>query len=138
MKANAISPCVVTDKVDESKEFYGKHFGAEVTFDCGWYVNLKFGKDGSTIQFMAPQNSEQPKYGGAGLMYNFEVADVDQEYERLAGQGLKAVMPLEDHPWGDRGFAILDPNGIMLYIYSSREAREDFKKYFNRKGARSL
>jgi uncharacterized glyoxalase superfamily protein PhnB len=38
-------------------------------------------------------------------------------------------MPLEDHPWGDRGFAILDPNGVVLYIFSPREAAEEFKQY---------
>lgn len=130
MILEVISPCIVTDKVHASKDFYMKHFGAEVIFDCGWYVNLKFGKDGSTLQFMAPQNPEQPKYNGAGLTYNFKVTDVDQECKRLTGQGLKAVMPLEDHPWGDRGFAIVDPNGIMLYIYSNREPSEEFKRYF--------
>lgn len=130
MKINGISPCIVIEKVVESRDFYIRHFGAEIIFDCGWYVNLKFGKDGLTIQFMAPQNPGQPKYNGAGLTYNFEVADVYQEYERLTGQGLKAVMPLEDHPWGDRGFAIIDPNGIMIYFYSIREPSEEFKKYF--------
>jgi len=55
MIANEVSPCITTDKVRESKEFYIKYFNAEVTFDCEWYVNLKFGKDISTIQFMSPQ-----------------------------------------------------------------------------------
>lgn len=132
MKANKISPCIVTDKVVESKEFYIKHLGAEVTFDCGWYVNLKLGNEGSTFQFMASQNPEQPKYSGAGVTYNFEVEDVDQEHERLTGEGLTSVMPLDDHPWGDRGFAIMDPNGITLYIYSNREPSEEFKQYFKK------
>lgn len=48
-------------------------------------------------------------------MYNFAVEDVDQEYKALIEAGLSVIMPLEDHPWGDRGFAIQDPNGISLY-----------------------
>ncbi len=44
MLANSLSPCIITAKVEESRDFYVKHFGAKVTFDCGWYVNLKFGK----------------------------------------------------------------------------------------------
>lgn len=40
-------------------------------------------------------------------------------------------MPLDDHPWGDRGFAILDPNGVTLYIYSAREPADEFKQYYN-------
>jgi len=39
-------------------------------------------------------------------------------------------MPLEDHPWGDRGFGIVDPNGIILYFYKKIEPAEEFKQYF--------
>ncbi len=130
MIANTISPCITTDKVEESREFYVKHFGAKIIFDCGWYVNLQFGNESSHLQFMAPQQPEQPKCNCAGLMYNFAVDDVDQEYKKLTEAGLEPIMPLEDHPWGDRGFAILSPNGVTLYIYSERAPIEEFKQYY--------
>ena len=63
-------------------------------------------------------------------MYNFTVDDVDREYKKLTGAGLVPAMPLEDHPWGDRGFAIQDPNGVMLYIFSLREPSAEFKQYY--------
>ncbi len=88
---------------------------------------MEFGKDTSTLQFMSPQ---QPTSDGSGLTYNLEVDDVDLEYERLMKLGNRLIMPLEDHPWGDRGFSILDPNGIGSYIYSNREPSEEFRKYF--------
>lgn len=130
MIANTISPCITTDKVAESRDFYVEHFGAKVTFDCGWYVNLQFGKQSSQLQFMAPQQPDQPKCNCAGLVYNFAVDDVDQEYRKLTEVGLQPIMPLEDHPWGDRGFAIQDPNGVTLYIYSEREPSKEFKQYY--------
>ena len=130
MKANNLSSCIVTDKIDESREFYVKNFSAKITFDSGWYVNMEFGKNTSNLQFIAPQQPEQPTCNGSGLMYNFEVDNVDEEYERLTQLGNESVMPLEDHPWGDRAFAILDPNGIMLYIYSNRDPADEFKQYF--------
>ena len=129
MFANTISPCITTTKVEESRDFYVKFFGAKVTFDCGWYVSLQFGKQSSNLQFMAPQPG-QPICNPAGLGYNFSVADVDVEYNLLMAAGLQPVMPLEDHPWGDRGFAIQDPNGVALYIYSEREPNADFKQYY--------
>lgn len=43
MIPNALSPCITTAKVEESRDFYVQHFGVKVTFDCGWYVNLEFG-----------------------------------------------------------------------------------------------
>ena len=115
--------------VVESRDFYVKHFGATVTFDCGWYVNLQCGKESSTLQFMSPQPG-QSLCNPAGLTYNFSVTDVDAEYDRLTVAGLQPTMPLEDHPWGDRGFAIQDPNGVVLYIFSDREPNAEFKQYF--------
>ena len=35
------------------------------------------------------------------------MADVDAEHGRLTAEGLTPVMPIADHPWGDRGFAVL-------------------------------
>lgn len=128
MRIQSLSPCIITEKVVESRNFYLKHFGARVTFDCGWYVNLELGQEAS-LQFMAPQ-PDQPACASAGLTYNFCVADVDAEYETLVASGLRVVMPLEDHPWGDRGFSIQDPNGITLYLYSDREPSPEFKSYY--------
>ncbi|MDF1689968.1 MAG: VOC family protein [Cycloclasticus sp.] len=129
MNINNLSTAFTTNKVEESRDFYVKYFGAIVTFDCGWYVNLQLGADSSTFQFMSPQQPEQQLSSGAGLMYNFSVEDVDAEYKRLTEAGLPVIVPLEDHPWGDRGFATQDPNGISLYIYSDREPSEEFKQY---------
>ena len=129
MIANTVSPCITTEKVEESRDFYVKHFGARVTFDCGWYVNMQIGKESSELQFMAPRELGSQACNPAGLMYNFSVDDVDAEHARLTGAGLTSIMPLEDHPWGDRGFAILDPNGVMLYIFSPRQPAEEFKQY---------
>lgn len=128
MLVNTLSPCITTAQVEESRDFYVKHFGARVTFDCGWYVNLELGK-GASLQFMAPQ-PEQPACNPAGLTYNFNVSDVDAEFHTLVASGLVVVMPLEDHPWGDRGFAVQDPNGIVLYIYSEREPEAEFKQHY--------
>ena len=130
MKASSLSTAFTTNKVEESRDFYIKYLDAKVTFDCGWYVNLEIGNKSSTLQFMSPQQPEQPLSNGAGLMYNFAVENVDLEYEKLTAAGLAVIVPLEDHPWGDRGFAIQDPNGISLYIYSDREPDDEFKKYF--------
>jgi len=130
MNANTLSSAFTTNKVEESRDFYVKYFDAKVTFDCGWYVNLEFGSESSTLQFMSPQQPEHQLSSGAGLMYNFSVENVDEEYEKLTEAGLAVIVPIENHPWGDRGFAIQDPNGISLYIYSEREPNEEFKKYF--------
>jgi len=132
MIATSISAAFTTNKVEESRDFYVKYFDAKITFDCGWYVNLEFGTKTSTLQFMSPQQPEHQLSNSAGLFYNFSVDNVDEEYKRLSDSGLSVIVPLEDHPWGDRGFAIQDPNGITLYIYSEREPSEEFKKFYKK------
>ena len=130
MKVKSVSAAFTTEKVAETRDFYVRHFGAKVTFDCGWYVNLEFGNPASTLQFMSATQPEHKLSSGEGLMYNFTVDDVDAEHSRLISEGLTVIVPLEDHPWGDRGFAVQDPNGITLYIYSEREPAEEFRQYY--------
>ena len=129
MKTSELSTCFVTTNVDACRDFYERHFSAQAIFDCGWYVNLRIGSDGPTMQFMQPQEG-MPEFGGQGVMLNFRVDDVDAEYRRMTEAGLQVVMPIEDHPWGDRGFSVIDPIGNAVYIYSGREPADEFRKYF--------
>ncbi len=48
---------------------------------------------------MSPQQPEHQLSSGAGLMYNFAVKNVDEEYEKLTEAGLSVIVRLEDHPW---------------------------------------
>lgn len=129
MKIKELSTCFCTEKVKECQDFYTRYFHAKTTFDCGWYVNLNIGKDEASIQFMQPQGG-MPVFSGMGITINIKVDDVDKEYRTLMDTGLQAGMPLEDHPWGDRGFSVSDPIGNSVYIYSDREPSEEFKPYY--------
>ena len=128
MSVKKISPTICVDDPASSCDFYIKHFDAEVIFDAGWYIDIRIGL--GELCFMKPQDSEQPLFSGSGLTYNLEVENVDAEYQRLLGFGLRPVMPLDDHPWGDRGFSITDPHGVVLYIYTLTEPSSEFKQFF--------
>ena len=130
MNTISVSTAFTTDKVLETRDFYVNYLGARVAFDCGWYVSLEFEAPGATLQFMSPHESHHTLSKSDGLMYNFLVTDVDREYARLTGEGLPAIIPLEDHPWGDRGFGVRDPNGITLYLYQETEPSPEFKQYY--------
>jgi len=128
MQPSSLSPCIISSKIQESSDFYVRYLGAKLSFDCGWYINLEFG-NGACMQFMSPQLG-QTLCNTAGLSYNFCVGDVDSEHQLLISSGIAITMPLEDHPWGDRGFAIQDPNGIFLYMYSMRDPSPEYKQYY--------
>jgi uncharacterized glyoxalase superfamily protein PhnB len=129
MNTNTLSTCFCTNSVSACRDFYQKYLSAKITFDCGWYLNMSIGDKGASIQFMEPQG-EMPVYGGSGVTLNFQVDNVDAEHKRLMEAGLSEAMPLEDHPWGDRGFSIIDPIGTSIYMYSDREPSEEFRQFY--------
>lgn len=129
VRTNLLSTCFCTNQVDACRDFYKKYFNAKPVFDCGWYVTLRIDQDGPEISFIQPQHEGMPTFSGGGVMLNFKVNDVDSEHQRLTSAGLQLAMPLENHPWGDRGFSVIDPIGNSVYIYSDREPSDEFKKY---------
>ena len=43
-----------------------------------------------------------------------EVPEVDVEYKRVSELNVDVVIPIRNEVWGDRHFAISDPNGIGI------------------------
>jgi len=130
MSVQKLSTCIITDKVDECRSFYEKYFNAAIRFDCGWYIDLQLGDESATLQFKEPGGEDKRCPDTGGIVFNILVKDVDGEHDRLTSAGLKSHSPLKSNPWGDRSFAVRDPNGIELYIYSEIEPSEEFKQYF--------
>jgi uncharacterized glyoxalase superfamily protein PhnB len=130
MTYHELTACFCIPDVKACRDFYVDHFSAKVVFDCGWYLNLCLGGDGPAIQFMQPRDG-MSTFQGSGVTLNLKVDDVDSEHKRLTANGLCTMMPLEDHPWGDRGFSVRDPIGNSVYIYSEREPSDEFKQYYN-------
>lgn len=107
-----------------SRDFYLAYFDAKVFFDCGWYIDIVI--NNYHLGLMKAKTHED--IAAKGITFNIEVDDVDTEYQRLIIEHeLELTEPLEDHSWGDRGFGIIDPNGINIYIYSLIEPSEEFK-----------
>ena len=126
---NSLSFCFFTNKVKECTSFYQEYFSGKITFDCGWYINISLLDTDFSIQFMQPQG-DQKLFSKTGIMINMNVNDVDAQYTRLESVGATIAMPLEDHPWGDRGFSVIDPIGNSVYVYSDREPSEEFAQYY--------
>jgi len=112
---------VITDKVQTSKDFYVRLFGCEVLYEGagGWFVLLGLG--GSELGFMLPELESQAPvfraaYPGQGMWVTVDVADVEHEYARIQALGVAIEVPLRDEAWGDRHFAVRDPNGIGVDV----------------------
>lgn len=132
MTPKEISPCITVADTQPARDFYPELFGGRIIFDCGWYLNIEFGEDGPSLQFMQPKSPDQ-KVFSSGLTYNLRLADlslVDAKHREVLDMELPIIMPLEDHPWGDRGFCTLDPYGVAIYVYAPIEPSEEFKQYY--------
>ena len=50
-----------------------------------------------------------------------KVTDVDPIHERAVAANAPILSPLQERPWGGRGFAVQDPNGIGVNVYTAYE-----------------
>lgn len=118
MKINA---GIVTDKIQESKTFYTDILGFTVTFENEFYLLLGEGDQPSVLSFLLPNHPTQqalfqPAFQKEGMYLTIEVDDVDALYEEVMKKDVKIEIDIRDEPWGDRHFAIKDPNGIGIDI----------------------
>lgn len=113
---------IITNKLRETRQFYTENLGFKIRFENEWFLLLH--TPGSTeyeLGFMLPDLSiQQPifrsLFTGKGVWLTLEVDNVKDEYERITGLGIPIEVDLRDEPWGDRHFALLDPNGIGVDI----------------------
>lgn len=118
MKMNA---GIITNKITATKEFYTKNLGFGVTFENEFYLLLHTPNNQAELSFLLPNHpSQQPlfqkAFSGAGMYLTFEVENVDEVYKEFKEKGVKISIDIRDEPWGDRHFAIIDPNGIGIDI----------------------
>lgn len=111
-----LNPGIVTRRLAESKSFYLK-LGFELVFENDWYVLLQL--NGQELAFMQPGlHFQNPmfrlEYPGHGLWLTVELHDVDAAFDKAKASGIPIEFGPLDEPWGDRHFAVLDPNGIPV------------------------
>lgn len=118
MKLNA---GVITEKMAETKSFYTDALGFGVTFENEFYLLLHTPGKNAELSFLLPNHPSQQKlfhkqFNGQGLYLTIEVDDVDKIYKDLKQKGIEIQFEIRNEPWGDRHFAIKDPNGIGIDI----------------------
>lgn len=60
---------------------------------------------------------------GERLMLGIAVADAQAAHDALLAAGVAIVRRLKDNPWGDRSFAVRDPDGIRVWVYQITDAQ---------------
>ncbi|TDB84008.1 glyoxalase/bleomycin resistance/extradiol dioxygenase family protein [Actinomadura sp. KC216] len=121
MQLTSFYPVICTPRLQESHRFYTELLGFDTTFEADWYVSLR--RPGTSPYELALLDYTHPTLPDAyrtpvqGLLLNFEVEDVDAEWERLVVQGgLQPELRLRSEDFGQRHFIIADPNGVLIDV----------------------
>jgi len=118
MKLNA---GILTNKLEETKAFYTEVLDFGVTFENEFYLLMHTPNHQAELSFLLPNHPTQnpffhKAYTGQGMYLTIEVEDVDSLYEKIKEKNIPIQIEIRDEVWGDRHFAIADPNGIGIDI----------------------
>lgn len=116
MKINA---GIITQKLEETKKFYQRVLTFGIAFENDFYVLMHTPDNHTQLALLLPDHPTQQKifqnsFKGNGVFLTIEVADVDAEYARIQALQIPIEVSIRNEPWGDRHFAIVDPNGIGI------------------------
>lgn len=126
MKLNAGT---ITQNLLETKTFYTQTLDFGVSFENEFYLLLHTPDHSAELSFLLPNHPSQnpmfqAPFNGKGLYLTIEVENVDQVYEQLKNKEVAMAFDIKDEPWGDRHFAIVDPNGIGIDIVTYNQPEE--------------
>jgi catechol 2,3-dioxygenase-like lactoylglutathione lyase family enzyme len=120
MRTTSYYPVLLSDDVAKASAFYQRHFGFAPLYASDWYVHLQSETDpGVNLALVAKDHPTVPAAGRGktgGVILNFEVHDVDAEYERLSTEEQSFALPLRDEEFGQRHFILHGPDGVLIDI----------------------
>ena len=137
IKPKSSFPVFTIENLAEAKEFYAKYFGFGVAFENEWYLHL-FSESGIQVGFLLPNQPTQPEifhksYGGEGVIFSFEVENVESAYSEARAHALNIVLELRAEEWGQHHFCLQDPSGIYLDIVQTFEPTEEYQQGYDAK-----
>ncbi len=139
MNLSSFYPVICTRRLAETRDFYVRLLGFELTFEADWYISLRrLGPPHYELALLDPDHPTVPVgYGRPvqGLLLNFEVDDVDREWERLVVQGgLEPLLEIRSEDFGQRHFIVADPAGVLIDVITTIEPTEEYAEQFRTAG----
>ena len=111
---------IITDKIEETKKFYTEKLDFQIIWEADWFLLLSTPNGEDTISFLAPNHPTQSlenfrkPFLGSGVFLTIELDNVDSYYEEIKSKGIDIALDIRSEEWGDRHFALIDPNNIGI------------------------
>lgn len=118
MRFNGI--CLVSRDVRRLREFYESALRVEA---AGNDVHVKLETAGAVLSIFSESGMEgmapgsMKDYGHGGFTIEFEVENVDEEFDRLRSMNVSIVKMPTTQPWGRRSVWFRDPDGNIVNFY---------------------
>jgi predicted enzyme related to lactoylglutathione lyase len=116
---------MVTSDVAGLASFYAALIGIDFVAN-DYYVELPAGA--TSLAFCRRQFNEPDAFGGPSpltatdkVVLDFQVDDVDAQFERVSRLGVEWIMAPTTQPWGKRSMMFRDPEGNVINIFSAAE-----------------
>jgi catechol 2,3-dioxygenase-like lactoylglutathione lyase family enzyme len=113
--------CIITNDVPKLTKFYNDVLQIEPQGE-GSYI--EFPTENGILSLFSLESMEQyapnstQTASNESIILEFEVKDVDKEYDRLRGMEIKWVMYPANLPWGIRAIYFHDPDGNLINFYT--------------------
>jgi uncharacterized glyoxalase superfamily protein PhnB len=120
MKITASAVSLNVEDVPASAAFLRDHFGFQEQMAADGFASLTREDAGMNVIFLRrglpTLPADQRDDHARGLILALTVEDLDGELARLQAEGVRITMPLTEEEWGERGFQVRDPNGVIVQL----------------------
>lgn len=121
----------ITTDVKKCKSFYERWFGFTPVFASSWFLLLQSpGKKSFYLAFMNEEHPSSPPHPklmkGDAAFLTLQVSDAKKVYDAMLKAGTKISYHIKDEDWGQRRFAVIDPNGMHIDVVEQIEPKAGY------------
>jgi catechol 2,3-dioxygenase-like lactoylglutathione lyase family enzyme len=106
------------EDIQKSKHFYNTVLGQKIVHDFGANVTFEGGlslwERHYALNVIFEGKGEQITVGANNSEIYFVCSGIEASYERLTKEQVRVIHPVMEHPWGQRGFRVYDPDNHIL------------------------
>jgi len=133
MNFRRITPDIKSNRLQESKRFYGEFIGLKLAMEMDWI--LTYISDANPTAQVNILHSDVV-IDNSNVFISIECSDLDRLYQKAQQEHIEITYPLTTEDWGVKRFFVKDPNGvtviIMCHVSQPKKARELVSEWFRK------